>query len=271
MSLLRVDAAADRAPAVPPMPLDVCVSETQGSMGFLLETAITNRLKRDAVEKPVVTMLTRVIVDAGDPAFKEPSKPVGPFFPEARARRWMEEHGHLMAEDSGRGWRRLVSSPKPLAIVEIDVIRHLLSEGHIVIAGGGGGIPVCDSGDGMLHGVEAVIDKDYVASLMARAVGADLFIILTEVSHVCLDFGRRSQKKLDRMTLIEAIDHYRAGQFPKGSMGPKLEAAIDYLMNGGTEALITSAGRLGQALGRKSGTYIVRSETGGFIDLEPGK
>jgi carbamate kinase len=181
----------------------------------------------------------------------------------------MKEHGYLMAEDAGRGWRRVVSSPKPLGVVEIEVIRHLVSEGHIVIAGGGGGVPVCTDSKGMLKGVEAVIDKDYVASLIARAVSAELFIILTEVSHVFLDYGKPEERKLDSMNLIEAIDHYRDGQFPKGSMGPKIEAAIDYLMNGGTEALITSASCLGMALKRKSGTYIVRSETGGFLDLQP--
>jgi carbamate kinase len=266
LSLIRV-AAAD---SVPPVSLDVCVSETQGSMGFLLETALSNRLRLESVEKPVVTMLTRVVVDKEDPAFGDASKPIGPFFTKEQAAVFTKEHGHKMIEDAGRGWRRVVSSPKPLSVVEMGVIKHLVSEGYIVIAGGGGGIPVCEDNDG-LAGVEAVIDKDYVASLIAREVGADLFVILTEVSHVCLNFSQKNERKLGTMNLIEAIDHYRDGQFPKGSMGPKIEAAIDYLMNGGREALITNAQSLGKALQKQSGTYIVRSESRGFIDLGPRK
>jgi carbamate kinase len=264
-SLIRVDAAADR---VPPVTLDVCVSETQGSMGYLLETALSNCLQRESIEKPVVTVLTRVVVDATDPAFHEPTKPIGPFFTESRAQELMREHQYAMVEDAGRGWRRVVSSPKPRRVVEIEVVRHLVSEGHIVIAGGGGGIPVVEAEDGTLSGVEAVVDKDYVAALVAKAIEAQLFVVLTEVSHVSIDFGEPTEKKLDRMSLIEAIDHYRDGQFPKGSMGPKIEAAIDYLMNGGTEALITNAASLARALDRESGTYIVRSD-GHFIDLAP--
>lgn len=266
ISLIRVEAAADQVPRVP---LHVCVSETQGSMGFLLETALSNRLEREAIAKPVVTILTRVVVDRDDPAFADPTKPIGPFFTAERARQISRELHCKMVEDSGRGYRRVVSSPKPLRVVEIDVVRHLVAEGHVVIAGGGGGIPVVEAEDGRLHGVDAVIDKDYVASLVARAVAADLFVILTEVSHVCLDFGRKSERRLDRLNLIDAIDHYRAGQFPRGSMGPKIEAAIDFLMNGGSEALITNAASLGKALARRSGTYIVRDAKGGFLDLTP--
>ena len=267
LSLIRVASAADKVPTVP---LDVCVSETQGSMGFLLETALSNRLRLESVDKPVVTMLTRVIVDREDPAFQNPTKPIGPFFPKERATELMKENNYKMIEDAGRGWRRVVSSPKPLQVVEIEVIKHLVRDGHIVIAGGGGGIPVYEDNDGLV-GVEAVIDKDYVASLIAKEVGADLFVVLTEVSHVCINFGKKDELKLDKMNLIEAIDHYRDGQFPKGSMGPKIEASIDYLMNGGHEALITNAHALGKALQRQSGTYILRSESRGFIDLAPRK
>ena len=267
LSLIRVASAADKVPSVP---LDVCVSETQGSMGFLLETAISNRLRLESVDKPVVTMLTRVVVDREDPAFQSPTKPIGPFFPKEKAEELMRANNYKMVEDAGRGWRRVVSSPKPLAVVEIGVIKHLVSEGHIVIAGGGGGIPVYEDNDGLV-GVEAVIDKDYVASLIAREVGADLFVVLTEVSHVCINFGKKDEQKLDKMNLLEAIDHYRDGQFPKGSMGPKIEASIDYLMNGGKEALITNAHALGKALQRQSGTYILRNESRGFFDLAPRK
>jgi carbamate kinase len=237
-------------------------------MGFLLESALGNALRQERIDKPVVTILTRVVVDAADPAFSSPTKPIGPFFGEEQARAMMAAEGHRMVEDAGRGWRKVVSSPKPLRVVEMDVVRHLVSEGHVVIAGGGGGIPVVEAPDGTLAGAEAVIDKDYAASLIAKAVRADLFVILTEVSHVAIDFGKPTERRLDRMDLLEAIDHYRDGQFPKGSMGPKIEAAIDFLMNGGTEALITNAAALGEALERRSGTYIERA-VGRFIDLSP--
>lgn len=266
ISLIRVHSAAEKVPVVP---LDVCVSETQGSMGYLLETALSNRMQKEGLVKPVVTVLTRVVVDADDPAFNEPTKPIGPFFKEDKAKAMMAAEDVRMVEDSGRGWRRVVPSPKPLRIVEIDTLRRLAADGHVVIAGGGGGIPVREDEDGILAGVEAVIDKDYVAALIAKSVGAQLFVILTEVSNVCVDFGKKTQRQLDRMTLLEAIDYFREGQFPKGSMGPKIEACIDYLMNGGNEALITNAASLGEALERKSGTYIVRSESRGFIDLRP--
>jgi carbamate kinase len=266
LALIRADAASAK---VPPAPLHLCVSETQGSMGFLLETALSNRLRAESIDKPVVTVLTRVVVDESDPAFAEPSKPVGPFFSAERARSLMREQGYRMVEDSGRGWRRVVSSPKPTQVIEIDVIRHLAREGHVVIAGGGGGIPVALDASGRFAGVEAVVDKDYVASLIARAVGARLFVILTEVSHVFLDFGTPRARKLARIDLIDAIDHYRDGQFPRGSMGPKIEATIDYLVNGGSEALITNASSLGRALEHRSGTFVVRSQGKGFIDLGP--
>jgi carbamate kinase len=265
LSMLRVAAAA---PDVPAVPLDVCVAETQGSMGYLLGTALSNRLRKDAVEKPVVTLLTRVVVDQEDPAFSDPTKPVGPFFTAEQAAA-MKAGGQSVVEDAGRGWRRVVPSPKPLRVVEIDVIRHLVGEGHIVIAGGGGGIPVGEAEDHTLTGTEAVIDKDYVAALVAKSVRAQLFVILTEVAQVCVDFGKPTQRGIERMDLIEAIDHYRDGQFPRGSMGPKIEAAIDYLMNGGQEALITNAASLGDALQRRAGTTIVRSAGRGFIDLRP--
>jgi carbamate kinase len=266
LSLLRVAAAGPAG--VPHVPLDVCVAETQGSMGYLLGTALSNRLRKDAVEKPVVTLLTRVEVDQDDPAFSEPTKPVGPFFTKEEADR-MAQAGQQVIEDAGRGWRRVVPSPKPIRVVEIDVIRHLVGEGHIVIAGGGGGIPVTRAEDATLTGIEAVVDKDYVAALVAKAVRAQLFVILTEVPQVAVDFGKPTQRGIERMDLIEAIDHYRDGQFPRGSMGPKIEAAIDYLMNGGHEALVTNAQSLGDALQRRAGTFIVRSQGKGFIDLRP--
>lgn len=261
-SLIRQEAAAA---SLPPQSLDACVAETQGSMGYLLQVSIRNRMIYENIEKPVCTVLTTVVIDPTDPAFYNPTKPIGPFFSKERAEELMKEHGYKMIEDSGRGYRRVVPSPKPLSILEIDIIRHLVETGNIVIAGGGGGIPVYK--DGLrLRGSEAVIDKDYVASLIARNVRADLFIILTEVNYVYKNFGKPDQKALDTLTLIEAIDLYREGQFPKGSMGPKIEASIDFLMNGGEEALITNAASLPEAMERKVGTRIIKNTRFGFLD-----
>ncbi len=261
-SLIRQEAASA---SVPPQTLDACVAETQGSMGYLLQVSLRNRMVYENIEKPVCTVLTTVVVDSADPAFNNPTKPIGPFFAKERAEALMNENGYKMIEDSGRGYRRVVPSPKPLAILEIDIIRHLAETGNIVIAGGGGGIPVYK--DGLRYkGSEAVIDKDYIASLIARNVRADLFIILTEVSCVYRNFGKTDQKALDTLTLIEAIDLYREGQFPKGSMGPKIEASIDFLMNGGEEALITNAAALPEAVERKAGTRIIKNTRFGFLD-----
>lgn len=261
-SLIRQEAASA---SVPPQTLDACVAETQGSMGYLLQVSIRNRMIYENLEKPVSTVLTTVVVDSVDPAFHNPTKPIGPFFSKERAEALMNENGYRMIEDSGRGYRRVVPSPKPLSILEIDTIKHLVESGNIVIAGGGGGIPVYK--DGLrFKGSEAVIDKDYIASLIARNVRADLFIILTEVSCVYKNFGRPDQKAMDTLTLIEAIDLYREGQFPRGSMGPKIEASIDFLMNGGDEALITSAAELPNAIERRAGTRIVKNTRFGFLD-----
>ncbi|MGB9599213.1 MAG: carbamate kinase [Myxococcota bacterium] len=252
-ALIRQEAASAN---VPPQTLDACVAETQGSMGYLLQVSIRNRMVYENLEKPVCTILTTVVVDSADPAFHNPTKPIGPFFTRDRAEVLMSENGYKMIEDSGRGYRRVVPSPKPLSILEIDIIKHLVETGNIVIAGGGGGIPVYKDG----------LRYKGIASLIARNVRADLFIILTEVSCVYKNFGKPDQKAIDTLTLIEAIDLYREGQFPKGSMGPKIEASIDFLMNGGEEALITNAASLPEAVERKAGTRIIKNTRFGFLD-----
>ena len=226
---------------IPPYTLDICGAMTEGSMGYMLERTLINRLIA-AKEKPkVATLITEVVVDDKDPAFKNPTKPVGPFYPEFRAEELMRTKKWHMKEDSGRGWRKVVPSPKPLEVVQIEAIKSLLDQGFTVIAGGGGGIPVKRDISGYLMGVEAVIDKDYTSSLLARELKADLFIILTGVDKVYRDFGKPTQKELDKITVEEAKQMLEEGQFPPGSMKPKIEAAIEYIENGGKEVLITSA------------------------------
>ena len=251
--LLQVEESADR---IPPQSLDVCVAQTQGSMGFLLQTAMTNVLGRAGFRKEIITLVTTVEVDAADPGFQSPSKPIGPFFGRERAKELIDNEGWTMAEDSGRGWRKLVASPKPKSILSTEIIAWLVNRGKIVIAAGGGGIPVVFDAAGEMRGVEAVIDKDYVASLLASALSADLFVVLTGVPRVFADFGKPSQRPLPSMTAAEARRLLAEGQFPKGSMGPKIDAAARFVEAGGREVLITSPESLTEALDRKSGTYV---------------
>jgi carbamate kinase len=245
---------------IPPYTLDVCDAMTEGSMGFFLERAITNELRRASIDKDVATLVTQVLVDKNDPAFARPTKPVGPFYTEYRARQLRKEKSWVMVEDAGRGWRKVVPSPKPIDVVPKLVIRDLVQSGRVVIAAGGGGIPVILNGRGFYEGVEAVIDKDTAASLIARETGVDLFVILTAIDRVYLDFGRPTQREVPALTVDEAKKHLDEGQFPAGSMGPKIRAAIDYIEAGGREVLITTAGQLKAALLRRSGTRIIRNE-----------
>jgi carbamate kinase len=241
---------------IPPITLDVAVAETQGSIGFLLQTAIRNELHRQGVVKDVVTLLSEVEVDPDDPAFKNPTKPVGPFFNRYRAKVLTEERGWTMKEDAGRGYRKVVPSPKPKRILNFDVVRRLVTTGTVVIAAGGGGIPVVSGGDGAIRGVEAVIDKDYASALLAAELKADLFIVLTGVPRVMKNFGKKSQKEIAEMTVDEARRLYKEGQFPPGSMGPKIDAAIKFVEASGSSVLITDAPRLARALLGESGTYL---------------
>ncbi|MEO8349463.1 MAG: carbamate kinase [Acidobacteriota bacterium] len=255
--LLQAALAAER---VPPQSLDVCVAQTQGSMGFLLELAFDNELKTAGFRKRVVTLVTQVEVDAADPAFLEPSKPIGPFFSRERAEAMQKTAGWTMIEDSGRGWRKVVASPKPIAVRSVDVVSALVNRGYIVIAAGGGGIPVVVPEEGELRGVEAVIDKDYAAAMLAAALSADLFVILTGVERVARDFGKPTETPLARLDVATARALLAEGQFPPGSMGPKIDAAIRFVEAGGREVLITRAESLPRALEGETGTVIWRTE-----------
>ena len=242
---------------IPPFSLEVCDAMTEGSMGYMLEKALTNELRKNSVDKEVVTLITQVVVDREDPAFDNPSKPIGPFYSEYRASILKREKKWRMIEDAGRGYRKVVPSPKPIDVVPKYVIRDLVHTGKIVIAAGGGGIPVIINGNGLFQGVEAVIDKDYTASLIAREAKAELFIILTNVNCVYLDYDKHYKTPLPVMTVDKAREYMAQGQFPAGSMGPKIEAAADYIENGGERALITSASHLKASLINRSGTRII--------------
>ncbi len=242
---------------IPPFSLDVCDAMTEGSMGFMLEKAVVNELRTHSIDKEVVTLVTQVVVDRDDPAFASPTKPVGPFYTKYRAQALAKEKKWTMVEDAGRGYRKVVPSPRPIDVVPKWVIRDLVCAGRIVIAAGGGGIPIIINGRGLFEGVEAVIDKDYVSSLIAREVKVDLFIILTGIERVFLDFGTPQQRPVDTLTVGQAKEYLAQGQFPRGSMGPKIQAAIEYIEAGGKEVLITSAGHLKAALLNRSGTRIM--------------
>lgn len=251
--LLRSEAAARVAPR---LPLDVIGAETQGSIGYLFQQALGGALARRGLARPVATVVTQVVVDPFDPSFERPSKPVGPFYRAFEADALRQAHGWLMVEDAGRGWRRVVPSPPPLEIVEAPVVRAMLDDGIIVIAAGGGGIPVVRR-EARYEGVEAVVDKDAASALLAHGLRARLLVFTTAVEQVALDFGTPTQRAIARMTVREARQQFAAGQFPAGSMGPKIEAAIRFVEGGGEAAVITSARAVGDALRGRAGTRIV--------------
>ncbi len=252
--LIQQEEAANK---VPVYTMDICGAQTQGSMGYLLQRCLENMLRLYQKKVPVATVLTEVVVDADDPGFRNPTKPVGPFYEQFRARELELEKKWVMKEDSGRGWRRQVPSPHPLRIVQIDAIKALVEQGFIVNACGGGGIPVIEDSSGYYMGVEAVIDKDRTASMLGRELGAEVFIILTGVDKVSIDFGKPTQQELDVMTVSEAKRHLEDGQFPAGSMGPKIQAAVQYIEAGGEEVLITTAEALLAGRLENVGTRIV--------------
>jgi len=249
--------AEEASTKVPPQSLDVAVAQTEGSMGFLLQQAIRNRLDSIGASGEVATVLTEVQVDPNDPGFKRPSKPIGPFFTRYRAEALERDLGWTMREDAGRGWRHVVPSPRPLRILNTAVIAQMLQWAKVVIAAGGGGIPVVRGRDGQWRGIEAVIDKDYASSLLAAEMKADLYVILTGVARVSLDFGKPNERAIDRMTADEAEKHLREGQFPAGSMGPKIEAAVQFVRGGGSEVVITDVEHLREGLEGRAGTRIV--------------
>ena len=252
--LIQMEEAATK---VPPGTLDVAVAQTEGSMGFLLETALRNRFTAEGEEREVATVLSLVVVDRDDPGFDDPSKPIGPFFSRWRAEQLQRDQGWRMVEDSGRGWRKVVASPRPLEVLGVAGLRRLLDAGTVVVAAGGGGIPVVRGEAGALAGVEAVIDKDFTSALLAKELGASLFIILTSVPQVVRDFGSDDATPLPRLTLGAARRLLDDGQFPPGSMGPKVRAAMDFVAATGERVLITDIDTLPAALAGDGGTAIV--------------
>jgi carbamate kinase len=252
--LLRSELASK---AVHTVPLDSCGAETQGELGYMIQQCLRNELLSRGIKNPVAAVVTQVLVRKNDPAFKNPTKPIGPFYSRRKAEKYRKERRWSVADDAGRGWRRVVPSPKPVRIIEQDAIKTLVDGGVVVIAAGGGGIPVIRE-RGRLRGVEAVIDKDYASAILAVGLEADLFLISTPVEKVALNFGKPNQKLLNKMTLAEAKKYHRQGHFPPGSMGPKIQAVIDYLEHGGREAIITNPENLEKALLEKTGTHITR-------------
>lgn len=256
--ILRRSELAAKAEGMHELPLDVCGAESQGFIGYALQQTLQNILFHRKINKNVATVITQTLVSLDDPAFKNPTKPIGGFMSQEEAMRRKAELGWDVVEDAGRGWRRVVASPLPSEIVEFDTIQTILNRGIVVIAVGGGGIPVADVGGGEYRGVPAVIDKDYAASLLARGLKADLFVISTAVEKVAINYGKPNQEWLSRITLSEAKRYLAEGtHFAKGSMAPKIQACIWYLENGGKEALITNPDNLGRALRGETGTRIV--------------
>jgi carbamate kinase len=253
-ALIRVEESITK---LPPQSLDVCVSETQGSMGYMLERALRNVLRRRRIKKEVIPLISQVLVDARDPAFKNPTKPIGPFFTIYRAHELEKKKGWTLRQDAGRGYRKVVASPRPIKVLLLPVIKELIEAEYILIAAGGGGIPVYLTSKGLLKGIEAVIDKDYAASLLARELDVDIYINLTGVDRIYLHFGKKNQKPLTVMTVKEAKRYYEAGEFHPGSMGPKVLSAVEFVEHSGKEVLITSAGAIKEALSGELGTRIV--------------
>lgn len=252
--LRRVEIAAQQG--LHEVPLDLIVADTQGSIGYMIQQALDNSLRRLGLNRTCATIITQVRVDPDDPAFQHPTKPIGSFMTEAEARKF-EAEGWQVVEDAGRGWRRVVASPKPQAIQEINAITALMLNGYVVIAAGGGGIPVIRNEVGSLRGVYAVIDKDRASSLLAQTLRADVFIISTGVEKVALNYNTPQQRLLDSITLAEARQYIDEGHFPPGSMLPKIEAVVDFVQNGGPRAVITDPANLSLALRGEAGTQVI--------------
>jgi len=255
--ILRRSEIAHRAENMHEIPLDVCGADSQGAIGYALQQTLQNELKHRGIKRSVATVVTQVLVDKEDKAFKNPTKPIGGFMDEVDAKKRETDLGWNIVEDSGRGWRRVVASPIPQVVVELPSVKALLDAGQVVITVGGGGIPVIEE-NGDLKGTAAVIDKDYASSLLAREIKADLFIISTAVEKVALNFGKPDEKWLDKMTLTEAKEYLAEGtHFAKGSMAPKIQAIIWYMEAGGKQALITNPENIGRALKGETGTWII--------------
>lgn len=238
------------------VPLDYCGADTQGAIGYMFQRALNNGFRERGIDKTPATVITQVLVDPDDPAFQNPSKPIGSFMEQETAQKYSREDGWRVVEDAGRGWRRVVPSPLPIEIVEAAAIDTLIENGFVVISAGGGGIPVVRNADGDLEGVEAVIDKDFSSALLASTLSADLFLISTAVEKVALNFNTPHQRWLDSMTVEEARGYLREGHFSPGSMRPKIEAALKYLKSGGKRAIITNPDNITHAIRGESGTTI---------------
>lgn len=253
--LLRGEAASG---VVPQMPLDVCGAESQGQIGYLIQQTFRNNLKKRHISKEVLSIVTQVVVDEQDPAFRNPTKPIGPFYTKEEAEKISKEKNVVMLEDSGRGYRRVVASPTPLHIVETKLIRQLAQKGNLVIAAGGGGVPVIQNDDGTLRGIEAVVDKDRASAILAKEIHADLLVFLTGVPQVAIRFMEPTREWLSNIDVATTKQYLAEGHFPAGSMGPKIEAALTFLENTpGGKVLITSLDALKDALQGKTGTWIV--------------
>jgi len=244
------------APAMHQVPLDSCVADTQGALGYQLERALRNELRHHRLARSPAAVVTLVLVDRDDPAFRHPSKPIGAFLSKERAEEHRQKDGWEVAEDAGRGWRRVVASPAPKAILDLDAVRSLLDAGFVVIAAGGGGIAVIEDPSGDISGATAVVDKDLTSSLLARQLGAEVLVITTGVEKVYLDYGTPGQKALDAITLAEAKRYVAQGHFKPGSMLPKVEAIIAFLEGGGRQAIITDSEHVAAALEGRGGTRI---------------
>jgi carbamate kinase len=242
---------------VPPVPMDYAGADIQGAVGYMFVKALANAFRRRGLDRRAVAIVTQTVVDRKDPAFAAPTKPIGSHMEEVRAKQLAAQYGWTVREDAGRGWRRVVPSPRPQRIVETEIIRDLAQAGRVVVACGGGGIPVIEDDHGDLCGVEAVIDKDFASSLLARALGADTLILPTGVEKVALDFNKPTQRWVDRMTIAEAKRHSADDQFDAGSMGPKVAALIDFVSGGGKFGLITDPPNVARALRGEAGTRVV--------------
>jgi carbamate kinase len=256
--ILRRSEIAHNVEGLHELPLDVCGADSQGGIGYSLQQNLQNELRKRGIDKPVATVVTQVLVDQNDPAFLAPSKPIGSFMTEMDAMDRKENMGWDVVEDAGRGWRRVVPSPKPKKIVELEAVNTLVDSGAVVITVGGGGIPVIEEEDGDVVGTAAVIDKDFASSLLAQKIGASLFVISTAVEKIALNFGKPDQTWIDEMTVDEAKAYLAEGtHFAKGSMAPKVEAIIWFLESGGKEAIITTPENIGRALKGETGTRMI--------------
>lgn len=245
-NILLANAAGNKLYGIPEMPLDICVAYSQGFIGYIIEQQLRNVLYANDMDRDIITIATRVLVNKNDPAFKKPTKPIGPYYSKEEADKFTQENGSVFAEDPrGRGWRKVVASPKPLVILNKKSIEKIAREGQIVIAVGGGGIPVFYVEQNKLQGIDAVIDKDLASALLASQINADKFFILTDVPKVCLNFNTPQETTIDRMTTAEAQQYLDEGHFADGSMGPKIKAAIRFVENSGKDAIITKTTMLG--------------------------